>query len=232
MTEPRTDLDAAGVPDAPERVLIHPRNALALAEAEANHRIANNLSIVAAYLRLQASDVAALGRLLTAENVGAILREAATRIESVGKIHRHLAHTPTLRSVDISGYFAELCSELAATLAFNGAITFEGENGACFVSQDRVVPLALCVLEAVTNAMKYAHPAGVAGRIAVACAVNDEDGIEVTVEDDGVGLPDGFDPRKDGGLGLRVMRSLVGQLGGEVGFESVGLGLTVRITAP
>jgi len=232
MTEPRTDLDGEGVPDAPDRVVLHPRNALALAEAEANHRIANNLAIVAAYLRLQASDVAALGRSLTPEQANATLREAASRVESVGKIHRHLAHTTTLRSVDISGYLEELCGELAASMAYNGRITFDGRGGACFISQDRVVPLALCVLEAVTNAMKYAHPGGVAGLVAVRCAVDEDGGVEIEIEDDGVGLPEGFDPRSSGGLGLRVMRSLVAQLGGDVAFDSEGLGLTVRISAP
>ena len=50
--------------------------------------------------------------------------------------------------------------------------------------------------------------------------------------DDGVGLPEGFDPRTDGGLGLRVIRSLADQLHATLDFDASPLGLTVTVTAP
>ena len=38
--------------------------------------------------------------------------------------------------------------------------------------------------------------------------------------DDGAGLPDGFDAAKGKGLGMQIIRSLAGQLGGTPTFEN------------
>lgn len=204
-----------------------------LAEAEANHRIANNLSIVAAYLRLQSAEAAAQSRPIAPIDVRDMLREAAARIETIGRLHRRLAGAPGHGSVDLAGFLDDLCSDAAAVMVYSGAIAFRASDHApCHVSQARVVPLALSVLEAVTNAMKYAHPAGVPGRIEVNCRPNSDGGVIIEVEDDGVGLPEGFDPSVEGGLGMKVLRSLVAQVGGRIKFQSGPLGLTVRLTAP
>ena len=86
--------------------------------------------------------------------------------------------------------------------------------------------------EVVTNAVKYAHPAGVKGRIDVGCHARPEGAILVQIADDGVGLPEGFDPRRDGGLGMRMVRMRAGQLGANLAFESTSMGLTVRLLIP
>jgi two-component sensor histidine kinase len=44
-----------------------------------------------------------------------------------------------------------------------------------------------------------------------------------------VGLPEGFDPAVDGGLGLRLVRSLATRLGADLVFEQSELGLCVRL---
>jgi len=50
------------------------------------------------------------------------------------------------------------------------------------------------------------------------------------VSDDGVGLPEGFDPEKSGGLGFRVMRSLAAEIGGALQIQSTPLGATLRVS--
>jgi two-component sensor histidine kinase len=201
----------------------------AVAEAEANHRIANNLSMVAAYLRLQS---AAVGhRPVSPEEVRRMLLEAAARVETIGKLHRHLASGPREGVVDLTTYLEELCSDLTGSMGFAGALSFR--NGLpCRVGREKAVAVALSVLEATTNAMKYAHPAGIPGLIEVSCYPDLNGGVTVEVIDDGVGLPEGFDPSIDGGLGMKVLRSLVRPLGGRVAFDSDGLGLRVRISVP
>ena len=52
------------------------------------------------------------------------------------------------------------------------------------------------------------------------------------IADDGVGLPENFDPEKDGGLGLRMVRSFAKQLGATLHFESPGVGACVRLEMP
>ncbi len=92
-------------------------------------------------------------------------------------------------------------------------------------------PLGLAINEAIINALKYAHPSGVAGQAIVSCRQVYGDSLLVSVEDDGVGLPDGVEDR-GGGLGFRIMRSLAAELRAELSFRSSPLGLTVQLIVP
>jgi two-component sensor histidine kinase len=200
--------------------------------SEAQHRIANNLALIAGYTRLQATRLQKDGKPLSAREACIVLEEIAARIETVGELHRLLSDAPgeAEASIDLGLYLAKLCQGLMDTLSFAGdtTITYD-DTGGCRVRPDQATPVALIVSELVTNALKYAHPAGVAGRILVSCRPGVE-GLVVKVSDDGVGLSDGFDPQSDGGLGFRVVRGLARQLGATLAYESDGLGLTVRLT--
>ena len=96
---------------------------------------------------------------------------------------------------------------------------------------ENIVPIALIVSEMVTNAVKYAHPAGVAGRIDVGCQ-RDGNSIIVEVADDGVGLPENFDVLEGGELGFRIVRALAGQLDARPIFDSDTLGLRFLLLLP
>lgn len=199
--------------------------------SEAQHRIANNLALIAGYARLQAIRVQKAGEPLSAREACIALEEVAARIETVGELHRLLSDMPrgAEAGVDLGRYLSKLCESLKTTLSFAGDTTIVYDDaGDCRVRPDQATPVALIVSELVTNALKYAHPAGVAGRILVSCRTTPE-GLVVEVSDDGVGLSDDFDPQNDGGLGFRVVRGLARQLGASLAYESDGLGLTVRL---
>jgi len=73
------------------------------------------------------------------------------------------------------------------------------------------VPLGFIASELITNAAKYGT-----GRITVSLETNLETGYALLVTNDGPGLPEGFDPAAGKGLGMRIIRSLVKQIGGEL----------------
>jgi two-component sensor histidine kinase len=54
----------------------------------------------------------------------------------------------------------------------------------------------------------------------------------IEIDDDGVGLPEGFDPTMGSRTGLRLMRALAEQLGGRLDFEQGLIGLSVRLEVP
>jgi two-component sensor histidine kinase len=64
--------------------------------------------------------------------------------------------------------------------------------------------------------MKYAFPEGRVGEIMVSLHENDKDEIELTVGDNGVGMPEELDFRNTDSLGLSLVNALVEQLQGEV----------------
>jgi two-component sensor histidine kinase len=88
------------------------------------------------------------------------------------------------------------------------------------------MPLALVLTELLQNALQhgFAYPEAarsdskpkLSGSVEVS-AVRVPDRLTVIVTDDGVGLPDDFDPESTNSLGLQIVRTLVvGELGGKL----------------
>ncbi|MFL9828974.1 ATP-binding protein, partial [Rhodoplanes sp. SY1] len=82
----------------------------------------------------------------------------------------------------------------------------------CPVPARQVVRLALLASELVINAVKHAHPAGLHGVVEIACRVDPDGSVVLTVCDDGIGLPVDFDPSRDGRFGLGLIRALAHSL--------------------
>ena len=73
--------------------------------------------------------------------------------------------------------------------------------------------LGFIVTELMTNAVKYGK-----GQIEVNLEANPEVGYALSVCNDGPVLPDGFDPATSKGLGMKIIRSYLGRIGGELRF--------------
>lgn len=93
------------------------------------------------------------------------------------------------------------------------------------------IPLGLLAGEAIVNALKHAHPAGVPGEVRITTRRFAED-FCVIVEDDGVGLPQDFSPAADGQRGFQTMQTLADHLGARLTWRSTPLGLRLEILAP
>jgi two-component sensor histidine kinase len=72
----------------------------------------------------------------------------------------------------------------------------------------------------------------VAGKVDVGCRRSPDGLIVVEVTDDGVGLPEGLDPRTDGQLGFKLVRSFAAQLAATYSFASSALGLSFTLQIP
>jgi two-component sensor histidine kinase len=200
---------------------------------EANHRIANNLSVVAALMQLRGARLGKSTRTMSGEEVRLILEEFGSRLDTIARLHRMLTGERQNASVDIAHYLRETAEATVSCLSSTAEteLHFVADPG-CIVGPERALSLGLIVAELVTNAIKYAHPSGVAGEIAVACRKSPDGGLTIEVSDDGVGLPEGFDPMKDGELGFRLIRSLADQLGAAITHHSDSLGLSIALQMP
>jgi len=200
--------------------------------AEANHRIANNLAMVAGLVRMHARRVASAPQPPTADEILNMLEEVGTRIDTVARLHRLLAHSDNGRSVDVGDYLGELSEAVVGSLTASAKARLSYRaSGNCQIACERALPLGFILVELITNAVKYAHPAGVTGVIAIN-TTGGNGNIIVEVIDDGVGLPEGFDPASSGGLGFRLMRSLAEQVRAGLTFHDTGTGLTARVQLP
>lgn len=199
--------------------------------AEADHRIANSLALLGGLVRLQASTVGRKHKSYSSAEVHMRLDGIAARISTVEQVHHRLAKSPD-GVVAFGTHVHEICDGLSAAFSLEQQpVHIDYRCGDCVVQTKHIQPLTLIVTELILNALKYAHPAGVPLRLCVACEVRNGT-LVLTIDDDGVGLPEGFDPRKDGDLGFRVIRSLCEELHAELDVQSSSLGTSFEITMP
>lgn len=198
---------------------------------EADHRIANHLAMLAAFVRLKELELARGPAVPSAEAVQILLETIRIQTDAVARLHRSLASNGRHVFSDLADDLHATCSPLASLLAGRVEVIEDFSPG-CQVAPEQVLPLTQIVSEAITNAVKHAYPLGQCGKIMVLSHRDEGGGFVVEIADDGPGLPPGLDPEGEGGLGLRLMRALSKQLGGDLEFRSRNPGALVRVTFP
>jgi two-component sensor histidine kinase len=193
---------------------------------EVNHRVNNSLSIVASMLHLHAS-------VAESNDVRHELREAASRIAAIARAHQRLYKSDRIDTLDLGAYLADVCKELDESMPAC-EIRVSVEEG-IDIQTDRAIPAVLLINELITNAAKYAYPAGNC-KVWVRLSREPKDTVVISVRDEGVGLPPSFDIKSGRRLGMRLVDSFAQQLQGnlqvlrkEPGTEFI---LTVPINPP
>jgi two-component sensor histidine kinase len=199
--------------------------------AEADHRIANHLQMLNANMRLKASDLARQPAAPSQAAVGLLLVGFAAQLEAVAGLHRALSARTPATSVDLGGHLREICAPFASGLFGEVAIAQDFPAG-CAVRPDQLLPLTQVFSEVLTNAIKHGRDTEAPVVISARCGWNSVGDVTVEIADQGPGLPEGFDPMADGGLGFRLIRALVAQLGARMQFKSSHRGARFRLTLP
>jgi two-component sensor histidine kinase len=204
----------------------------AQAAGEADHRIANNLMIIAGLIRRQAARLPAEPTLPT-EKVRDWFEEMSLRIDAVGRLHALLRADHGAAVVDLAAYLREVAQAAIASLshADRTDVSFD-LLPACEITAKQGAGIGLLVTEAMTNAFKYSHPSGVPGKLTITTRRGRDGGLVIEIADDGVGLPEGFDPQNGKSNGFRLMRAAADQLRGRLAFEQRRLGFCVRLEVP
>jgi two-component sensor histidine kinase len=182
---------------------------------EIHHRVKNNLQIISSLLELQANNI---------ENKQAIaaFQDSQARIRSMAIIHEKLYRSEALAQVDLAEYIQELTVSLCRSyMAKKHEIDLNIEVERLFLDIDTAVPCGLILNELVSNSLKHAFPDGQDGKIWVRLHTTDSGQIRMSVGDNGVGFPAGFDARPTSSLGLQLVNTLVGQLNGLLKIERV-----------
>lgn len=201
--------------------------------SEANHRVANSLTLLSGLVRMQAKAAGRAARPFSNAEVRLMFDGVAARIATLGQLHRMLAHLPLDGAVDLSAHLRDLGKILVAAFSSEQqAIEIEHHGAECHVLTKNVQPLTLILCELLTNAMKYAHPSGIPVRIILRCEALSTGDLMVSVSDDGVGLPEGFDTQKGGGIGFQIIRTLTAEMGAHLDVATDNLGATFRLTVP
>ncbi len=171
---------------------------------EIHHRVKNNLQIISSLLSMQQ-------RALKDEPARAALGDTRQRISALALIYRTLYQSDDIRHADAREFMTELVGQLVASESGRGhTVTSSIDADSLVVDPDKLAPLALWLVEAITNAQKHAF-AGRGGALQVRFRVlGDTSTLEV--QDDG---PGSASEAGRGGVGRTLMGAFAKQLRGE-----------------
>lgn len=186
---------------------------VALLAREIDHRVMNSLQFVSGLLTMQSGSA-------SGGDASERLKEAATRVAAVARVHRNFYSGDTDQASCIT-FLARLCSDISDICGV--AVEVSGDEG--MVPTTLIQPIGLLTNELVTNAAKHG-----AGKIDVIFKVKGER-CELSVCDQGAGVPADFDVARSEGLGMKVIGVLAKQLGGgvEVAPNRNGRGACFRV---
>ncbi|MGE3285142.1 MAG: sensor histidine kinase [Pseudonocardia sp.] len=166
---------------------------------EIHHRVKNSLQTVAALLRLQA-------RRTSIPEARRVLAECVRRVNSIALVHESLSVSLADR-VDVDELVDKVLPAIGdgATADARSKVRRDGSFGT--LPAQLATPLVLVLTELVHNAQAHAFEPGRSGEVVVT-AVRSGAGLDVTVADDGRGLPPGFSLEQAEGLGLQIVQTL------------------------
>jgi two-component sensor histidine kinase len=177
---------------------------------EIHHRVKNNLQIVISLLNSQSlylKDNAALN----------VIRESQHRMNSISLIHQKLYQGDNLSGIDMRDYIFELAIYLQDSFDTRGKIAFLMDIERLILDVSQAVPLGLILNEAITNAIKYAFKEQLEdAKISISFRQREQQGLLLSISDNGAGLPPDFDLGNSLSLGMNLMLGLSRQLGGKM----------------
>ncbi len=192
---------------------------------EIHHRVKNNLQTISSLLRMQARrEIPGPAR--------DSLRTAIGRVQSVAFVHEALS-LDGAEEVDLKALASTLAeAALHDTPGGPGRISPAVLGPHLLIPAGRATQAALVLNEAIQNAVKHAFPEGRLGRLTIRFEPAPEH-IAIIVQDDGVGLPEGFALPKTKTLGLQIARTIVeSDLGGTLEVSGGdGTRVTMRLPA-
>lgn len=189
---------------------------------ELQHRVANSLQIIASVLMQSAKKV-------QSDEARSHLHNAHDRVMSIATLQKQLAAT-RLGDVELRSYFADLCRSIGASMIDrDGPLKLSSTVDDSLVKADTSISLGLIVTELVINALKHAFPGpDRPGSIAVEYRSSGF-AWNLTVTDDGVGMPADHATAKPG-LGTGIVDALSKSLDATVTVSDADPGTRVSVS--
>jgi two-component sensor histidine kinase len=123
-------------------------------KAEADHRIANHLTMLCSLIRVHAAEAMQVGTPFSAAKVCTLLGEFSLRVETIAKLHQTLAANSDSDLIDLDRFLVEICSSVRS-LSPSAAVALSVD---CLCGQQlepaKALPIGLIAAEMLTNAIK------------------------------------------------------------------------------
>jgi two-component sensor histidine kinase len=179
---------------------------------EVHHRVKNNLQIIDSLLFLQSEQI-------SDPAIRQALADSRGRITAMAMVHAELYQADDLTAVDMTSYIPRLVTTIMAGATGQAGLDMQIDE--LSIPLEKCIPCGLIINEIVTNAIKYAFRGQGTDRLYIKLGQRAA-GLCLVIADNGPGLPPAFEPEQSPSLGMTIVRSLAGQLGGTVDWLSDG----------
>ncbi|HAD97166.1 MAG TPA: hypothetical protein DCG19_07145 [Cryomorphaceae bacterium] len=176
---------------------------------ELNHRVKNNLQVIASMLSLQSFQ-------LEDQKAVEAVKEGQSRVEAMFLIHERLYRDDQVTHIDMDHYIKQLLSSISYSFGYTERdVKLQTEVTVEPLVVDIAIPLGLIINELITNAFKHAFKEVKEPELRV--SLKEEEGqLKLTLLDNGPGIPEGKPDKASISFGMEMIRSLLKQLRGEL----------------
>lgn len=182
---------------------------------ELQHRIKNSMALISSLASLEAAKSGSA-------EARAALEKLRSRVLALGSLYDILYASGDIETIQLSSYLESVVDSAALGLGLEAReISINRSIEPICIDIKRAIAIGLIVNELVTDSIKYAFPAGRSGTIGIRL-FRDGPELVLLIEDDGIGLPPGFDPAAAKGFGLTLVESLADQLGASFSARTEG----------
>jgi len=191
---------------------------------EVHHRVKNNMQVVASLLRIGSPE--------GPEGPCRVIDACRLRVETMSLVYEELYGSEDFSSIDIASLASHIAARIGEAARYRGISLSPPKLPGPRVSLDRAVPCALIAEELVANAFAHAFPDGREGRVSIRIEEARDGLLRISVEDDGVGHPEGFDFASAQSTGYALVRALSEQLSARVEIRSGPRGSAATLEVP
>lgn len=179
---------------------------------EIHHRVKNNFQVVVGLLETQAgylkNDVALKA-----------MEDSRHRIQVMSMIHQKLYQSENMSAINVGDYIHDLVDYLRSSFKTT-SIRFIIQVDSITLSVSESLPIGLIINEVITNSIKYAFGKEREGLITVSLRRVSQHELVLSISDNGVGLPSGFNFRKTNSMGMNLLKGLADDIEGNFVLEN------------
>jgi PAS domain S-box-containing protein len=191
---------------------------------EIYHRVKNNLQVIYSLLNLQS-------RNLPDPAAKAVIRDSQSRVRAMALVHEKLYQSHDLTRINLADYAKSLVNSLQETYCVkNSSIVTQIEIEPCWLDIETALPCGLILTELISNSFKYAFPNHKGMVKITSSSLSDQ--ITLLIQDNGLGLPPGFNLQTISSLGLSLVRNLATQIQANVMILPTEIGTTFQLSLP
>jgi len=179
-----------------------------------NHRVNNTMASILSLMELQMEEV-------EDEMAKKTLRDSHSLVRKICLIDETLSHFDDLKVIHMKTFLSKIGSTALQGYSTGNDVKLQIEAENVMIGFKQASPVGLIVNELIVSCLEYAFPDDRKGEIILRLKSNKENEIELSVSDNGIGLPERFDLQYTDNPGFKLVRMLAeNQLNGSIDMDS------------